>query len=144
LINKGKTSVLEIDEFFELRFGEDKMSVSKQNVSKQRSYLSPLIFKDADKNGLKEIYSEELTDLKKFKGYFLLNVDGSQFDIPNTPITIEKFEVKPRALKKMKVLKYEFQLFPMLKMSLSLIPLFFHSIVANTLWYLKILKTPAK
>lgn len=100
LTNKGKTSVLEIDEFFELRFGEDKMPVSKQDVSKQRSYLSPLIFKDADKNGLKEIYSEKSVNLDKFKDFYLLNVDGSQFDIPNTPITREEFEVKLRALKK--------------------------------------------
>lgn len=83
-----------------MRFDEVKMPVSKQNVSKQRSYLSPLIFKDADKNGLKEIYSEELIDLDKFKDLLIFNVDGSQFDIPNTPITRKEFEVKSRALKK--------------------------------------------
>jgi len=37
LLNKGKISVLKIDEYFELRFGEDRVPVSKQNFSQQKS-----------------------------------------------------------------------------------------------------------
>jgi len=59
-----------------------------------------MIFKDADVNALKTIYSEEKSDLDTFKGFFVFNIDGSQFDIPNTPITREEFEVQLRGLKK--------------------------------------------
>jgi hypothetical protein len=99
LLNKGKSSVLEIDEYFKERFGGDVMPISKQDLSQQRLLLSPLIFKDADKIALKEIYSGNQWELEKFKDYHVFNVDGSQFNIPNTPITREKFEVELRALK---------------------------------------------
>jgi len=58
LLNKGKSSVLEIDEYFKQRFGGDVVPISKQDLSQQRLLLSPLIFKDADKIALKEIYSD--------------------------------------------------------------------------------------
>lgn len=102
LLNKGKSSVLEIDEYFKERFGGDVIPISKQDLSQQRLLLNPLIFKDADKNALKEIYSGNQWELEKFKGYHVFNVDGSQLDIPNTPITREEFEVKLRALKETK------------------------------------------
>ena len=101
LLNKGKSSVLEIDEYFKQRFGGDVVPISKQDLSQQRLLLSPLIFKDADKIALKEIYSDNQWELEKFKGYHVLNVDGSQFNIPNTPITREEFEVELRALKEL-------------------------------------------
>ena len=101
LLNKGKSSVLEIDEYFKQRFGDDVVPISKQDLSQQRLLLSPLIFKDADKIALKEIYSDNQWELEKFKGYHVLNVDGSQFNIPNTPITREEFEVELRALKEL-------------------------------------------
>ena len=82
LLNKGKSSVLEIDEYFKQRFGGDVMPISKQDLSKQRLFLSPLIFKDADQIALKEMYLGNQWELEKFKGYNVFNVDGSQFDIP--------------------------------------------------------------
>jgi len=99
LLNKGKSSVLEIDEYFKERFGDDVIPISKQDLSQQRLLLNPLIFKDADKNALKEIYSGNQWEVEKFKGYHVLNVDGSQLDNPNTPTTREEFEVELRALK---------------------------------------------
>lgn len=75
------------------------MPISKQDLSQQRLLLSPLIFKDAEKLASKEIYSGNQWELEKFKGHYVFNVDGSQFDIPNTPITREEFEVELRALK---------------------------------------------
>jgi len=99
LLNKGKSSVLEIDEYFKERFGDDVIPISKQDLSQQRLLLNPLIFKDADKNALKEIYSDNQWEVEKFKGYHVLNVDGSQLDNPNTPTTREEFEVELRALK---------------------------------------------
>ena len=43
---------------FKQRFGGDVVPISKQDLSQQRLLLSPLIFKDADKIALKEIYSD--------------------------------------------------------------------------------------
>jgi hypothetical protein len=54
--NMGKTSVLELDEFFSIKNGIGGMSITKQDLSKQRSFLSPLIFKDTNDRALKDIY----------------------------------------------------------------------------------------
>lgn len=97
--NRGKTTILELDEFFNIKKRGNIVTISKQNLSKQRSYLSPLIFKDTIKNALKEAYSSDNNDLDDFKGYKVFAVDGSQLELPNTPQTKEEFEVPLRALK---------------------------------------------
>jgi len=98
--NKGKTSALELKEFNELINGELTMPPSKQNWSQQRTYISPLIFKDSNEISMKRIYSEGLDELETFKGLLVFAIDGSQFNIPNTPTTHEEFEVDLKALKK--------------------------------------------
>jgi len=97
--NTGKTSVLELDEFFYIKNGDGEMSISKQNLSKQRSYLSPLIFKHTIRDALKMAYSTNKFDFKTFKGYFVFATDGSQVELPNTKKTREEFDVPLRALK---------------------------------------------
>ena len=99
LVNKGKSTVLELDDYFYEIYGFDKMPISKQALFKQRQFLNPLIFVDANKNSIKKIYSSDVYDLKDFKGFNLMGVDGSQVDIPNTPITKEEFEVELQGLK---------------------------------------------
>ncbi|MDR3063280.1 MAG: IS4 family transposase [Methanobrevibacter sp.] len=76
------------------------MPISKQDLSKQRSYLDPLIFKQANFNAISDIYNAKDYPLKKFKGYFVFGIDGSQAELPNTPQTREEFDVQLRALKK--------------------------------------------
>jgi len=98
--NKGKTSALELKEFNELINGELTMPPSKQNWSQQRTYISPLIFKDSNKISMTRIYSEGLDELETFKGLLVFAIDGSQFNIPNTPTTHEEFEVDLKAFKK--------------------------------------------
>jgi len=97
--NKGKTSVLELDEFFYTKNGSNEMSISKQDLSKQRSYLSPMIFKDANRNAFKEAYSIDKFNFETFKGFFVFAVDGSQLELPNTSQTRDEFDVPLRALK---------------------------------------------
>jgi hypothetical protein len=48
---------LEIDEYFSEKSGDCEIPINKQELSKQRSYLNPAIFKDTDKYALKDIYS---------------------------------------------------------------------------------------
>ena len=97
---KGKTAVLEIDDYYYEKYGVDKLPVSKQAISKQRQYLNPLIFKETNNRSIKEIYSgDNYYDLKDFKGHMVMGIDGSQADIPNTPITKMEFEVGLRGMK---------------------------------------------
>ena len=99
LTNKGKSMVLELDDYFHEKYGVDKLPISKQALSKQRQYLDPLIFKEANKQSIEEIYSSGKYDLKDFKGFKVMGIDGAQVDIPNTPITKKEFEVEPLGMK---------------------------------------------
>jgi hypothetical protein len=56
--------------------------ISKQNLSQQRAYLDWMIFKDANKNTINEIYSDYTFDLEDFKGFKILTIDGSQVELP--------------------------------------------------------------
>ncbi|MGL4670303.1 MAG: IS4 family transposase [Methanobacteriaceae archaeon] len=98
--NKGKTTVLELIEFFNIKNGDDSVSITKQNLSQQRSYLDPTIFKCSNANTLKKVYSSTEYPLKTHKGLFVLAADGSQLELPNTQQTREEFDVPLRALKK--------------------------------------------
>jgi len=102
--NRGKTSVLELDDYFRIKYNDIKericMSVSKQNLSKQKTFIDPLFFKDASFLAVKDLYSIYKKDLEKFKDYFVFNIDGSQVNIPNTPQTRAEFDVDLNSLKK--------------------------------------------
>jgi hypothetical protein len=99
LVNKGKSTVLELDDYYYEKYGVDKLPISKQALSKQRQYLNPSIFTKANLESIKDIYSNDIYDLKNFKGYIVLGIDGCQVNVPNTPITKEELEVDLRALK---------------------------------------------
>ena len=99
LANKGKSTILELDDYYYEKYGADEMPISKQALSQQRQYLNPSIFIKTNKQSIKDIYSTDVYDLEDFKEYRVFGIDGSQADIPNTPITKEEFEVDPIALK---------------------------------------------
>jgi hypothetical protein len=98
--NCGKSSNLELDHLFFIKNGDFSVSISKQNFSKQRSFISWLIFKDAVSMAVKELYSSMDPGLDTFKGFNVFAVDGSQVELPNTKQTCEEFNVPLRALKK--------------------------------------------
>ncbi|KZX17715.1 transposase DDE domain protein [Methanobrevibacter cuticularis] len=107
--NNGKTSVLELDNYFKIKnkdvFKCDNMTPTKQNFSKRRSCISPEFFKDANKGGVKNLYSTNYKELSKFKGFLIFAIDGSQAKLPNTPITREEFDVDSDSLKETKTPK---------------------------------------
>jgi len=76
------------------------MTTTKQNFSKRRQCIDPLIFKTANANTIEELYSSNKYHLDKYKGYFVFNIDGSQSDLPNTPQTREEFNVDLNSLEK--------------------------------------------
>ena len=59
LTNKGKSTVLEL--YYYEKYGVDEVPISKQALSKQRQFLDPLIFKEANKQSIEEIYSSVMT-----------------------------------------------------------------------------------
>ena len=75
---------MELDEYLKNKNNTYEISISKQAFSKQRLNLKLKIFVDLYKDYLKGFYSNSLEEVKKYKGYYVLAVDGSMFEIPNT------------------------------------------------------------
>jgi hypothetical protein len=74
---KVKHRFWSIDTYFNERFGDGRVPISKQGLSERRSYLNPTIFKDTDKYTLKDFYCLKQDDLEDFKGYYVFAIDGS-------------------------------------------------------------------
>lgn len=88
-INKrGLTSKMEIEEFTELINMTD---ISAPAVLKQRLKLNSEIYLDMMRENLKGFYTEFKSEVKLFHGYILAAIDGSDFEIPNSKKTREKF-----------------------------------------------------
>lgn len=101
LNKKGLTSKMEIEEFTNLINVAD---VSNVAVLKQREKLNANIYNEIRNKNLETFYTEYQSEVKTFKGYLLLSIDGSYFEIPNTEITRKNYDSKknntavPRAL----------------------------------------------
>lgn len=83
-LQKGRTTSMELDEYLKSKNETYKISISKQAFSKQRLNLKPEIFIDLYKDYLKDFYKKSPKEVKKYKGYYVLAIDGSMFEIPNT------------------------------------------------------------
>ena len=68
----------------------DFPSVSKQAVSKARSFINPALFKELFYLSVDFFYSH-FKDRKLWYGYHLFAIDGSKFELPNSPSTFEFF-----------------------------------------------------
>lgn len=81
---KGRTTSMELDEYLKSKNDTYEISISKQAFSKQRKNIKPDIFIDMSKNFLHDFYDNYPNEVKKYKGHYVLAVDGSLFEIPNT------------------------------------------------------------
>lgn len=88
LNKRGLTSKMEIEEFTELINMTD---ISAPAVLKQRLKLDGKFYLDMMQENLKGFYEEYKTDVRLFNGYILASIDGSDFEIPNTKRTREKY-----------------------------------------------------
>lgn len=79
IYKKGQTLSLELSEFTEKM---KKKEITKQAYSKQRKNLNPEIFKYLNEQYIKKIY--EQIEVKKYKGYIVISVDGSTMELPNS------------------------------------------------------------
>ena len=89
--NRGKTTKMELYDFIEQYNYEN---VSDVALLKQREKLNEEIFKELNKSSLKDFYHLFPEEVKTFKGYILTAIDGSDCEIPNTPITRERYQSK--------------------------------------------------
>lgn len=78
LNRRGKTLTLELKNYMK-EIGKDE--ITKQAFSKQRQNLNPEIFRVLDEEYIKMIYKER--EIKTYKGYVVLGVDGSMMELPN-------------------------------------------------------------
>lgn len=81
---KGRTTSMELDEYLKNKNGTYEISISKQGFSKQRKNLKPEIFIDLYKDYLEDFYTNYPKEIKKYKDYYILAIDGSMFEVPNT------------------------------------------------------------
>ena len=81
LARKGLSAIMEIRHYFQTAEKMEK-TVSKQDYLKQRQKLNPEVFKLLNSNYLKRFYTGQ--DVKDWRGYLVMTVDGSRAEIPNS------------------------------------------------------------
>lgn len=94
IMQKGRTTSMELDEYLKNKNGTYEISISKQAFSKQRQNLKPQIFIDIYKDYLNDFYNNYPKEVKTFKGYNVCAIDGSLFEIPNTKELREEYKTQ--------------------------------------------------
>lgn len=91
LNNKAKTTSIEIRDYEKNLKGNDNVTYTEEAYLKQRRHLNPLVFKRLNNVFLCSFYNETPDEVSTVKGYILLGIDGSKYEIPNTPKNREYF-----------------------------------------------------
>lgn len=94
LNKKGLSSKMEIINFNNIN---DIKEISSPGLFKQREKLNPDAFIYLMQLSLKEFYTEYRNNVKTYKGYVLTGIDGSDFEIPNTKRSREKYNGKQQS-----------------------------------------------
>lgn len=77
LFNKGSSNQDDLDDFVEDKFNNLDFELTRQNLSQQRNYIDPLVFKEISKEYLKKInYKVNNPLLETFKVFSYLLVMG--------------------------------------------------------------------
>jgi hypothetical protein len=84
---------MEILNFNNINYVEN---VSAPALFKQREKLNPEAFTYLIQESLKNFYTNYKKEVKTYKGYILEAVDGSDFEVPNTPKAREKYNGKQK------------------------------------------------
>ena len=91
LINLPKRSLsIELRSFFET-LGQEDLCCTKGAFSLQRAKLKPMIFKVWNDFLVKNFYRFYGDNVKRWEGFKLLAVDGSNFSVVNKPNVVEYF-----------------------------------------------------
>lgn len=94
IMQKGRTTSMELDEYLKNKNGTYEISISKQAFSRQRQNINPQIFIDIYKDYLIDFYNNYPKEINKFKGYHVCAIDGSLFEIPNTKELREEYKTQ--------------------------------------------------
>jgi hypothetical protein len=74
--------------------GKEKVNYTEEAYLKQRRHLNPQVFKEANKVFLNSFYNDTPEEAKTTKGYIVLGIDGSKYEVPNTPQNREYFGIQ--------------------------------------------------
>lgn len=91
LNKKGLSSKMEILNFNNIN---DVKEISSVGFFKQREKLNPEVFTYLIHKAIKNFYTNFKDEVITFKGYVLLSIDGSDFEVPNTPEARKKYNGK--------------------------------------------------
>lgn len=89
--NRGKTTKMELNDFLEKCNMDD---VSDVALLKQREKLNEEVFVILNNESMIDFYNNYKDEVKTFKGYVLLAIDGSDCEVPNTKVTRERYKAK--------------------------------------------------
>ena len=93
--NKGTSNQADLEDFIEDNFTQDIEKITKQALSKQRTFINPEVFKEISKEYLRLInYTKNNSFFKDYKGFRLFGGDGSDFEIPDFENTRNEFGIK--------------------------------------------------
>ena len=96
MVRKGLTAAMEIRNYVQTA---DKDSVSKQAWLKARQNLNPEVFSLRNDYYMKNFY-ESKNEVKLWKDYLVLAIDGSKTEIPNSE---ENIHLRTRKLKNLQI-----------------------------------------
>ena len=91
LNKKGLSTKMEIINFNNIN---NVKEISAPGLFKQREKLNPDVFIYLMQEAVKEFYIEYKNEVKTYKGYILIGIDGSDFEIPNTRTSREMYNGK--------------------------------------------------
>lgn len=89
LNKQGKTTTFELRDYEIKKKGKENVEYSDEAYLKQRRHLNPEVFKEANKVYLKDFYENDNVILEN--NYLVCAIDGSTFEVPNTPKNKEHF-----------------------------------------------------
>lgn len=81
LNKKGLTTKMELYQFSKLCKKEE---VSSPALLKQREKMNPEVFKYLNQASMKDFYENHVKEVKTYKGYVIVGIDGSSWEVPNT------------------------------------------------------------
>ena len=97
--NKGLSNRCDLEDYIEDSLNCDFSHYSRQALSKQRTFINPLVFKEINKQYLKEInYTGNNSFFEDFKGFRILAGDGSDFELPDFPEVRKEFKINDDSL----------------------------------------------
>jgi len=89
LFQKGRTTNMELINYFKEKNQRYEQTITKQAFSKQRMNIKSELFMDITKSYVSDRYKEK--EIKTFKRYKVLAIDGSVLELPNTKELREEY-----------------------------------------------------